>query len=216
MTLTFYYLNLRARGEIPRFILKYGKIDYKDVTIPIKNWPQYKYDANICHFGALPSITIGNGKVISQSGAIARYCAKLAGIYPNDPIEAAEADMVFELAQELNDINPILNAVPYESDAYRTKYDNYFKILPGKLDAVSKILGNKKFFGGEGSHHGDFALFHILDNVQTVVPGYLKDYPSLLNWDREIRSLPAIKSYLDSRPPTGPLLGREGSLIQRI
>eukprot|EP01035_Chromulina_nebulosa_P035964 gene35964-48375_t len=209
MTFTFYYLNIRARAEIPRFILKYGNVDYVDVTIPLGDWPQYKYDENICHFGNVPSINFSDGKVISQSGAIVRYCARLAGIYPSDPLEAAEADMVFELAQELNDINPILNAFPYDSETYRTKYDNYFKILPAKLAAVIKILGNKKFFGGEGPHHGDFALFHILDNVQTVVPGYLNEYPSLLIWDSEIRSLPAIKTYLDSRPPTGPLIGFE-------
>eukprot|EP01035_Chromulina_nebulosa_P038903 gene38903-52542_t len=187
MTLTLYYLNIRARGEIPRFILKYGNIDYVDVAIPINDWPQYKYDDNICHFGNVPSITLNDGKVISQSAAIVHYCAKLAGIYPIDPIEAAEADMVFELAQEIIDINPLLNAVTYDSESYHTRYDNYFKTLPSKLVAVSKIL----------------------ENVQTVISGYLNEYPNLVKWDHEIRSLPAIKAYLESRPSTGPLIGFE-------
>jgi hypothetical protein len=45
--------------------------------------------------------------VVAQSGSLARYAAKLAGVYPeNDHLVCAASDSVFELGQELCTINP--------------------------------------------------------------------------------------------------------------
>ena len=46
---------------------------------------------------------------MAQSGAIARWSARLAGVYPQDPAQAALADSVYELGQELCTVNPLVN-----------------------------------------------------------------------------------------------------------
>ena len=46
---------------------------------------------------------------MAQSGAIARWSARLAGVYPQDPAQVALADSVYELGQELCTVNPLVN-----------------------------------------------------------------------------------------------------------
>ena len=54
-----------------------------------------------------------NGTVIAQTGAQNRYAAKLAGLYPEDPLEAAYCDSIYEAAMEMSvaptNVNPIVN-----------------------------------------------------------------------------------------------------------
>ena len=51
-------------------------------------------------FGQLPFMKHGN-LVIGQGGAINRYCARLAGLYPSDIAEAAICDMYLEEVMDI-------------------------------------------------------------------------------------------------------------------
>eukprot|EP00955_Chlamydomonas_euryale_P063929 358814-Chlamydomonas_euryale.AAC.9 len=44
-----------------------------------------------------------DGKVLAQSGAMERYVAKLAGVYPSDPWEAAKVDEAVGLVMDAQD-----------------------------------------------------------------------------------------------------------------
>ena len=50
-----------------------------------------------------------DGRAVAQSGSIARYAAKRAGCYPQEATLCALNDAVFEMAQELCSINPMIN-----------------------------------------------------------------------------------------------------------
>jgi glutathione S-transferase len=55
--------------------------------------------------GQLPVLEIEDGatgskKVMDQSNAIMRYVGKLGGLYPSDPVEALEVDIVIETVEE--------------------------------------------------------------------------------------------------------------------
>ena len=39
--------------------------------------------------------------MIGQGGAINRYCARLAGLYPTDPVEATYCDMYLEEVMDI-------------------------------------------------------------------------------------------------------------------
>jgi glutathione S-transferase len=209
-----YYLPLRARAEPIRMILHYGGVNYQDVTIPMTEWPSLKERRCIAPFGQLPSIRLPGGEIIAQSGSIARYAAKLANVYPTDPLAAARADMIFEYAQELNMINPLLNFWPMETDTWANNYKVFFDNLPRHLGTLSTMLGQKFFFCGQSPNHGDFAIFHVLDACVTMRPYCINDYPSLLNFMERIRSFPSIRAYLENRPPAQEV-GLCGSYIQR-
>ncbi len=209
-----YYLPLRARAEPIRMILHYGGVNYQDVTIPMTEWPAIKERRCIAPFSQLPSIRLPGGEIIAQSGAIARYAAKLAKIYPSDPLAAARADMIFEYAQELNMINPLLNFWPMETDTWSNNNRTFFDNLPRHLDTLSTMLAEKPFFCGNTPNHGDFAIFHVLDACITMKPHSLDEYPVLINFLERIQNIPSVRVYLENRPPAHEV-GLCGSYIQR-
>lgn len=210
---TLYYLPVRARAEPIRMILAYGEIPFNDVIVSFEQWPELKSNKTTCPFGQLPCMTLANGVTIAQSGAIVRYVAKLANIYPHDPERAAKADMIQELTMEMNPINPVLNWFAVDSDAYNSMHTAYFAAFPSRMEAVQSILGNEKFFGGDAPCHADFVFFHIIDVTLTVKPDALAHYTTLSAWLANILAIPQLQQYLASRPGP-PDVGREGSLLR--
>jgi glutathione S-transferase len=155
-----------------------------------------------------------DGQVIAESGAIARYAAKLAGVFPSDFRKAAEADMIYELANDMNLINPVLNWFPAGSDQWQRAHDSFFGSFPHWMEAASNILGENIFFGGDAPHYGDFNFFHICDASITVKPDALELYPRIALWMARIRSIESVAHYLKSRPNCDtPNWGKEGSFF---
>jgi prostaglandin-H2 D-isomerase / glutathione transferase len=199
MSFSLYYLPLRARAEPIRLTLAYGEVRYEDVTVSVQDWSTLKHDRAVAPFGQLPVIRLESGEVIAQSGAIIRLAAKLAGIYPENPVEAARADMIYEFAQELNMVNPILNFWPISSEQWQTSYTQFFEALPRHLTTCESLLGEKAFYGGNSPHYGDFAIFHIFDTCITVNPQCLNGYIKLQEFVDRIKAIPSIQRYLQNR-----------------
>lgn len=194
-------------------ILAYGEIPFNDVVVSFEKWPELKANKNQCPFGQLPCMTLANGVTIAQSGAIVRYVARLANIYPQDPERAAKADMIHELTMEMNPINPVLNWFPADSDTYNSMHTAYFAAFPSRMEAVQSILDDEKFFGGQQPCHADFVFFHVIDVTLTVKPDALADYPKLSSWFANMLAIPQLQQYLANRPGP-PDVGREGSLLR--
>jgi glutathione S-transferase P len=211
------YLPLRARAEATRLILAYGAVDYEDVVIPLSEWGNLKYDRSISHFDQLPSLLLPSGKLISQSGTIVRYLAKVVGIYPSDIELAAEADMVYELCMDMTDINLVLNWFEKDSNTFIDRRASYFAAFPGRMRAALDILKDKNFFGGDSPHFGDFGLFHAVDNSLTVQPSCLDEFPAIKSWYNRVHQLPFVSKYLQDRPKAGTgSVGKPGSLIHAV
>ena len=121
MVLTLHYFPSQARGEAIRLILEYGKIPFENVIVPYQ-WDEIKASGDISPFGQLPTLRLNSGVVIAETNAIIRYVAKLAGIYPADVDECAQADMLLELAtSDLMGINPIFNRYPVDGPEFGVK-----------------------------------------------------------------------------------------------
>lgn len=213
--LTFNYFPVRGRLETTKLMLAYKSIPYNENIVTFEEWfSGAKANKEISHFGQIPSMQLPNGKLISQSGAIVRYVAKLADLYPTDIETAAEADMVFEMCQDMNP-NPLINWHPYQSEAWIKANTDYFNALPNKLDAAKLILGDKVYFSGDAPHYGDFAFLHTCLQVTFLEPSCLAEYPTLVTWVGRMMALPNVATYVQGRPPNAahPVWGREGSLI---
>lgn len=213
MSLTLYFLPLRAQAEPIRMILHYGNVHFEDVTIPMADWPQLKMNHAFAPFGQLPVLKLPSGDIIAQSGAIIRYVAKLAGIFPSDPLLAAKADMVYEFSQELNMIHPLLNFWPMNTDAWSNNCAVYFETLPRHLDTATRLLGDQPFFGGDSPHYGDFALFHIFESCVSVSPICLDNHPQLKIFLNRMQSIPSIRGFIEKRLPPQSI-GMCGSYVQ--
>ena len=86
------YWAVHGRSDFCQAMLYAGNIDYDLDDTTANEWPASKEDTP---FGQVPVLKHGT-MTIGQGGAINRYCAKLAGIYPSGFQEAALCDMYLE------------------------------------------------------------------------------------------------------------------------
>ena len=206
--LTLNYLPLQARAEHLRMLLHYTELDFQNNVVSLSDWPDCKEERAICPLGQLPSLQLASGTVLVQSGAIARYIARVGNILPDGPEKMAINDMVYELAQEMNMINPLYNYFPYDSEKWKTEYKTYFTALPLRLEFISKTLGNLPYFGGDDNtsspSYADFGLYHTLYLVRELDDAHMLDnHPTIIAWMDRIYNIPSIKHYIDNRPPIG-------------
>jgi len=200
------YFKVRARAECAKMIMAYGDISYEEVdcnSVFGMSFQETK-KAEKLPFGQLPILAIGgaDGRLIGQSGSMNRYLAslvKIPGFYPEDPIDLAYCDMIHETAQEIAPINPIVNV--WVDETFQQKKTEFFEnILPSKLNALYKLLGDKKFFCGDVVTYCDFNVYHQLDLCRLVVPTVFDEYPKINKWMRNVEDLHGVKEFLEKRP----------------
>ena len=108
MKITLYYFKIPFwRAEVTRLSLYIGNIPFEDYRIEGNDYDKFKKTGElpnnkIAPFKQLPVIDV-DGKIFAQTGAIARFCGKLSGLYPkNDDYKAALIDQIIEGAQDIN------------------------------------------------------------------------------------------------------------------
>jgi glutathione S-transferase len=163
-------------------------------------------------FNQLPSITLPSGKVVSQSGAIIRYAGRLANLAPADEELLLDADMIVELANEMNAINPMLVFYQKDSEKFNEQKGQFGTQLPAWLASATRVLAAKDYFGGSSPSYGDFALLPIIDNTLKIFPDALEASPALQAWYERVIALPTVNAYLSAREP----LGVPGSFISTL
>jgi len=114
------------------------------------------------------------------------------------------------LRPEINQLNdriyPAVNNGVYRAGfatsqgAYEQAFDEVF----AELDALEKLLGEKRYLSGEYLTEADVRLFTTLIRFDAVYHGHFKcnlrriaDYPNLSNWLREMYQLPGVASTVD-------------------
>jgi len=87
-----------GRGEPIRIALHAAGISFEDVR-----WSFQEFGENRTgmRFNAIPTLEI-DGEMITQSNAISRYVGKMAGLYPDDPMQALYCDEAMGAAEDLN------------------------------------------------------------------------------------------------------------------
>ena len=214
---TLIYFNVGARLEPIALVMHHGKLPYDEVTFTFEEWGAKKDDPEYSQYGQLPSIKLPSGKLISESGALIRYAAKLAKLYPEDPEQALEADSLFELCLDMNGINPLINFYEMGTDAFSANKAAYFEKLPRWMRGAERMLGSKDFFGGSSPFFSDFAFLHICDNIVALEPKALDEYPALKIWLKRMLSLPSVVDYFKKRPqPSDPNFGRANTMLKTL
>lgn len=75
-----------------------AKVEYTNKTV---NFDEFKAMKPSLPLGSVPVLTLPNGRVVCQSGAINRYAASLAKLYGDSPVETLLIDEVVLSAEEL-------------------------------------------------------------------------------------------------------------------
>ena len=88
------------RAETSRLALFIGEIEFEDYR-PSREEIAIMRTEGVFPFGQFPVLQVDD-KTIAQTGAIARFCGKLGGLYPTEnDFYAAKVDEVIDLATDI-------------------------------------------------------------------------------------------------------------------
>jgi glutathione S-transferase len=200
---TLHYFNLRARGELIRWLFEYSGTPFEDHRIAFEEWPAIKPNTP---YGNLPYLEV-DGKPLAQSLAIARLLARRFKLAGANDWEQALIDEIVEYVRDA--------AAGYTSwiSAFMAKNEELAKSIKEEytskgvipfLQGLEKKLnannGGKGYFVGSGPTLADFSVTVFFDEVRRLAPNILDSYPALKAHSDRVHGLRGIKEWVAKRP----------------
>ena len=192
-----------GRGEPIRIAFHAAGIDFEDDRI---SFPEFQEMRESARFNAVPVLQI-DGIAVTQSNAISRFAGKMAGLYPEDNLQALYCDEVMGAAEDLT--NHIVRTFGLEGDELKNAREELAKgWLTVFLKGFDELLtrGGGKYFVDNQLSVADLktfvqwrwlrsgALDHIpADLVERVAPGLVEHL-------ERIEKDPIVTAYYASRP----------------
>jgi glutathione S-transferase len=191
-----------GRGETARIALHIGGIEYEDDRIAFPDWKARK--AGMI-YGAIPQLDI-DGTLLAQSNGINRYVGKLAGLYPQDALQAALCDEVMDAVEDV--ASKVLATFGIEDkaelEAKRTALADgpltfYYKAVAGRLE------GRGDWFADNRLTVADIKVFlwvrHVANGGLDFVPADLpkRVAPALAEHFERVKTHDKIKAYYAHR-----------------
>ena len=209
MKLKIYYSQTPFwRAEVLRVSLFIGNIPFEDVRITREEFREVIFTGKLRNeikipFNQLPVLEI-DGKIIGQTGAIARYCGKISDLYPKDNFLAAKVDQIIDAA---TDITNLISPAIREKDenikkAMREKLTN--KLLPRWFNYLEKLLEKEKmesWFVDNKMSIADIAIWRLLgwlkSGIIDGIPSNICDkFPKLNNIYTKAHKHPKIQEWM--------------------
>ena len=181
------------RAEVARISLFKGNVSFDDIRV---NGEDFKYikehgkmkDGTLVPFRQLPILVV-EGKTIAQTGAIARICGKMSGLYPEEIIEAGKVDQIIDTA---TDINVLLRPSMRENDLVKRKamrVELAQNDLPKYFGYLENILADNKthWFVSDKMSIADIAIWRLMG---WITSGVVDDIPKdILNPFKNLNKL---------------------------
>jgi prostaglandin-H2 D-isomerase / glutathione transferase len=198
------YFNGAGRAEAIRVCLyiasqtKGSDVEFKDTRIEGKDWPALKPTTPL---GSLP-LMILDGFTHVQSLSLARYAAKLAGLYPVDPLQALYVDEVMDT------MNDLISAMPMSKDENEKKQLRE-EFAANKMkqcaDFIERAIQHNT--GGNGVASTPSVADLILKSAVSMIQegfmdyidkNYFDAYPGIMASAKSISDNDGIKAYYAS------------------
>ena len=210
MEITLNYFKIPFwRAEVARLALFIGDIPFQDYRFESQDTEDLNKDGKlpnglIAPFKQLPVLDV-DGKIFAQTGAIARFCGKLSGLYPkNNEFEAAQIDQIIEAAQ---DINYLVTLSGRDKEKERLELARKIlatKHLPKWFQYLENLLAENKdsnFFVGNKISIADLAIWRLLgwlssgllDGVPTNI---LEPYEKINRLREEVYKHPKVNEWM--------------------
>ena len=219
MKIKLIYFNFPFwRAEISRISLFYGNIPFEDVRISSDDFAHVKAtgtlpDGTVIPTKALPCLSV-DGVSFCQTGAIARFCGKLSGLYPNgNNVNCALIDQVIDICTDIT--NCISYPINTEGEANRKSFRESLLEKDGKLsknlESLDSIVERQNctnkdalFFIDDNLSLGDLAIWGIVkwlkSGVVDFIPTSLIDNYSHLNGIfNSVSKISRIKEWQDKK-----------------
>ncbi len=192
------------RAEASRLALFFGEIEFEDYR-PSREEIAKMRTEGVFPFGQFPVLQVDD-KTIAQTGAIARFCGKLGGLYPTEnDFYAAKVDEVIDLATDITGkIRPsLIEKDPEKRVGMRRELAE--TVLPKWLGFMEKLLennGKTGYFVDDSLTVADLAAWRlcgwISGGIIDGIPETILDAFLLLNsHQNHISILPKVAEWLE-------------------
>ncbi|VDL65510.1 unnamed protein product [Nippostrongylus brasiliensis] len=156
-------------------------------------------------FHQIPVLEV-DGKQLAQCHAICRFLARQFGLAGKSDFDAAMVDAITDQCKDF-----YIETTPYFRVAFgaiKGDKDDLKKslFLPSReklFTYLTKILKNNKsgYFVGDSLTWADLYLACMADHAETV-PEFYDGFPEMKAHSDRIRSIPALKEWIETRPKT--------------
>ena len=194
MKLKFIYVDTPFwRAEVGRIALFMGDIKFDDVRIKREDFSTAKEtgtlsDGTVLPFHQIPCLVVDDVS-IAQTGAIARFCGKLSGLYPtHDDVNAAKIDDFIDFATDLTVMIDNTSNKTDEEKKIKARRDLATGPLKRKLSMLEKnISSDSEWLVTSNISIADVAIWRLLGWLSS---GILDGMPTdLLSGFPKIRKL---------------------------
>ncbi len=176
--LTLLYFPIAGRAGAIRDALRIGGIPFEDKHVGRDEFRRMKAEGEL-PFGSLPVLDLGGDAPcrIAQSNAILRYAGRLAGLYPNDPLEALRVDELLDFGEDMNQaLGPSMQEPDMEKKLAMRKV-----LAEEKIPHWCRCLEKRLEANGDASHLVGSSLtvadLKLLHGMDSLVSGHLDGIP---------------------------------------
>ena len=191
-----------GRGEPLRIALHAAGIDFEDHRI---SFEEFQKTRSKLRFTCVPVMEI-DGAPVTQSNALGRFIGKMAGLYPDDPLQALYCDEVMEALEDLS--HQVVKTFGLEGDELREARakltDNWLTVFIRGFDELL-ARGGGRYFADERLTMADLKAFVQIRSLRKGtldhVPKDLVDTlaPALVDYQARIAAEPIVETYYAGR-----------------
>ena len=194
------------RAEVLRVSLFIKDIPFEDIRVSREEFVHliktgFLPNGKKAPFHQLPVIE-AEGKIIGQTGAIARYCGKASNLYADDNLKAAKIDQIIDAA---TDITNLVSPTIREKDLDKKMDDRKLlvnKLLPRWFRYLENLLSeDDSIWFVEKMTIADIAMWRLLgwltsgiiDGIPTSI---IDDFPKLKNIHHQVHTHPKVQEWM--------------------
>jgi glutathione S-transferase len=194
------------RAEVSRLALFIGDIPFANVHPSREEFAEMK-ECGVLTFGQVPVLKV-DGKVIAQTGAIARFCGKLSGLYPTeDHFVAAKVDEVIDAATDISNLmSPTMREKDPETKIALRKSlaEGALPQWLGYLERYLEVNGSSGFFVTARLTIADLAIWRLLGWLSGgILDGIPKDiiapFPLLKKHFDMVGNIPKVQQWMSKQ-----------------
>lgn len=192
-----------GRAEPIRLALAYANIPFEDQRFAVSDWPKVRDQTPLLQ---VPVMEV-DGQVITQSNSLIRYAGKLAGLYPEDALEALHCDEAMETVEDI-----VVKIVPTlfiqdEDEKRKAREALAAGPIPLFLSRFETMLQERggRFFAGDRLSVADFRVFlwvrHLQSGQLDHVPADIvkRVAPTVAEHCTRISEVPEVVAYYEKR-----------------
>ena len=213
--LALHYFQGRGIGEIIRLTLHISGLEFEDHRYTGEQFAAVKDTTRAeTPFGQFPAIKTESGTWIAQTVSMARYGARIGGIYPSDPLSQSISDMIVDHTQDIHSAIAKMqyDGVPGAVGTKRRSNEEIKRLMmewkTGKLHHLLLALeqlhpNDSKYFVDNKLSWADVAVYNRLNALLDHFPDLMDDrkkYPCLQVCHETIGSLKCVHDWVANHP----------------